>query len=292
MKSYVRLLCLLLGFIGCSKTGPLLNPADIQELSALPTVLTESSGLEMTADGTFWSHNDHNGKAELYGLDAKGELKITLKIKNATNSDWEDLAIDDAGNLLIGDFGNNNNDRRDLKIYKIAPPPIGPLTAEIVAEKIEFGFPEQTKFPPAQQDWHFDTEAMFARDGWIYLLTKDRSKPFAGKTRLYRLPNAAGVHTAEFLAEFFTDKDEKKGQITSADLSPGGSILAILSNQRLYLFNGFSGHDFFSGTLELSDFPINRQMEGLVFQDSCIIFLTNEAKPGAPGMLYEVRICN
>lgn len=292
MKGIALLLGLLFWSAACSKTDPLLNPAALQEVAVLPNVLVESSGLEMTADGVFWSHNDRNGKAALYGFDASGALKTTLKITNATNTDWEDIASDEVGNLYIGDFGNNDNDRRDLKIYKIPPPGTGQANLESLAETIEFSYPEQTAFPPPEKDWHFDTEAMFAHGGWIYLFTKDRSKPFAGKTRLYRLPDAPGTYQAEFLAAFFTDGDKTKGQITAADISPDGTALALLTNARLYFFKSFLGNDFFSGTLEKSDLPLSRQMEGLVFRDSCTLFLTNEAKSGEPGMLYEVRICN
>jgi hypothetical protein len=284
----------MLGFLlwssACSKTEHLLNPAEYREVATLPSVLTESSGLEMTAGEIFWSHNDRNGKAEIYGFEATGVLKTTLKITNATNTDWEDIACDEAGNIYIGDFGNNDNERQNLRIYKIAPPPSGQANFEMLAEKIEFSYPEQTEYPPPKQDWHFDTESLFVNGGWIYLLTKDRSKPFAGKTKLYRLLDLAGTQQAEFLAEFFTDKDEKKGQITAADISPDGSTLALLSNQRLYLFKDFVGNYFFSGTLEKSDLPLHRQMEGLVFRDSCTLFLTNEAKPGQPGMLHEIKI--
>ncbi|MFN0175398.1 MAG: hypothetical protein ACKVU0_12165 [Saprospiraceae bacterium] len=292
MKNILPMFCLLVWLIGCSKTGPLLNPVEQREVAALPVMLTESSGLEMTPGDIYWSHNDRNGKAELYGFDAFGLLKTTLKITNASNNDWEDIATDSVGNIYIGDFGNNDNDRRDLVIYKIATPLNGQTTVVVPAEKIEFNYPEQTEFPPPEKNWHFDTEAMFAFGGWLYLLTKDRSKPFAGKTRLYRLPDASGNYQAEFLAEFFTDKDKAKGQITAADLSPDGSVLAVLSNRRLYLFKDFFGNDYFSGTLEKSDLPLSRQMEGLVFQDNCTVFLTNEAKPGEPGKLYEVKICN
>ena len=292
MKGIVALLGFLLWSGSCSKTDTLLNPAYLRSMATLPNVLNESSGLERTTDGLFWSFNDRNGKAELYGFDTSGILKSTLRITNATNIDWEGIACDEAGNLFVGDFGNNDNDRRDLSIYKIAMPTFEQQTINLPAGKIEFYFPEQTEFPPPEKEWQFDIEAMFARGGWLYLLTKDRSKPFVGKTRLYRLPDSPGNYQAVFLAEFITNRDESKGQITAADISPDGSILVLLTNKRLYLFKDFLDNDFFSGTPEQRDLPINRQMEGLVIQDSCTIFLTNEKKDGESGMLYEAKICN
>ncbi len=294
MKSTALVFTAILLLASCQKQETLLTETpgfSLEEIAALPAVLTESSGLEMTGDDLFWSFNDKNGQAELYGFSASGELKTTLAIPNASNKDWEDMAQDEPGNLYVGDFGNNENDRQNLKIYKLPPPETGQSNISGTAEKIEFSYPDQTAFPPPESGWHFDTEAMFAYGGWLYLLTKDRSKPFAGKTRLYRLPDAPGTHEAEFLVEFFTDKSEVKGQITSADISPDGSVLALLSNEMLYIFRDFSGNDFFSGTPERNELPLKRQMEGVVFLDNCMLYLTNEAKSGEPAMLYRVKIC-
>ena len=42
----------------------------------------------------------------------------TIKIDNAKNDDWEELAEDDEF-IYIGDFGNNNGKRKNLCIYII-----------------------------------------------------------------------------------------------------------------------------------------------------------------------------
>jgi len=156
-------------------------------LAALPNVLTESSGIEITEIGWFWSFNDGGGRPELYAFDRSGNLKSTLKISNATNVDWEDITQDSLGNLFIGDFGNNNNGRTDLKIYKIVAPVFGSPSLEQSAEIIQFNFEDQTGFPPPQIELQFDAEAMFANKSWLYILTKDRSKPFESITKLYRI---------------------------------------------------------------------------------------------------------
>jgi hypothetical protein len=45
------------------------------------------------------------------------QLKNTNDCKY-NNIDWEDTK-DKNGNLYVGDFGNNDNERKDLCIYKI-----------------------------------------------------------------------------------------------------------------------------------------------------------------------------
>jgi sugar lactone lactonase YvrE len=84
-------------------------------INNLPSVLNESSGLERDAEGNFWSHNDSGGDPELYHFSEDGTLLHTLRISNGENIDWEDIALTSDGRLLIGDFGNNSNDREDSR---------------------------------------------------------------------------------------------------------------------------------------------------------------------------------
>ena len=44
-----------------------------------------------------------------------------LPVPGVRQVDWESLAQDPQGVLYIGDCGNNNNDRRDLTIYRFDP---------------------------------------------------------------------------------------------------------------------------------------------------------------------------
>jgi sugar lactone lactonase YvrE len=53
-----------------------------------------------------------------------------------TNIDWEDITKDKDGNLYVGDFGNNDNERKDLCIYKI--------DKKSLTTKVPF---QPTKFP-------------------------------------------------------------------------------------------------------------------------------------------------
>lgn len=84
----------------------------------LPDQVKETSGL-LFFKGKIITHNDSGDSANLYELDSlNGNLLRTINITNATNVDWEDIAEDNT-HIYIGDFGNNNGNRTDLKIYKI-----------------------------------------------------------------------------------------------------------------------------------------------------------------------------
>ncbi len=261
-------------------------------LAKLPRVLKESSGIEIAASGGFWSFNDSKGEAALYRFDTLGNMQQTLEIVNASNVDWEDITKDKEGSLYISDTGNNKNDRKDLTIYKISELGKGSRNNKAIAEKIQYRFPEQTEFPPPRNECFFDVEGIFTKETYLYLLTRDRSKPFVGKTRLYRLPNVPGEYILEYLDEFMTDKDKKLGKVTSADLSPNGSTLAILSYGLIWLFKDFHGDDFFAGNVTQIEMPMQWEWEGLVFKDDCTLYLTKEKGSKRPPLLFRMALCN
>lgn len=295
MKKLTFSLLTILCIFSCKKesTTPLLQVGSFQfsETTTLPTIINESSGLEMATNGNFWSFNDRNGAPDLYQFDTTGMLTRVLNISNATNVDWEDMTKDAAGNIYVGDFGNNDNDRQDLVIYKIASTDVSGNSNSVTATKIEFSYPEQTAFPPADNEAFFDVESMFSKGEFLYLLTRDRSDPFIGKTSLYRLPNTPGTYEATFVVDFFTNTNKDKGQITAADLSPDGKTLAMISKEKMWLFQNISGDDFFAGEVLNLDLPIQLDMEGAIFADDCTLYLSNEDKPSKPAILYKIAIC-
>jgi len=93
---------------------------EIRTIAALPSSIEESSGLVFYNDSIFITHNDSGDKPIIYFINVKGKLIHQVLIENANNVDWEDICSDGKGYLYIGDIGNNKNDRRDLKIYKVA----------------------------------------------------------------------------------------------------------------------------------------------------------------------------
>ena len=293
MNRPICILILIVSLFGCKKDSEnLLKVGNFQftNITNLPDVIDESSGLENANSENFWSFNDRNGTPDLYQFDASGTVNRVLNISNATNVDWEDITQDDAGNLYVGDFGNNDNDRKDLLIYKIDKNDKN--SNSVVATKIEFSFPNQTAFPPPDSEHFFDVESMFSKDEFLYLMTRDRSKPFIGKTSLYRLPNVEGTYEATFIKEFYTDAKKDKGQITAADLSPDGKTLAMVSKEQIWLFQNIINDDFLGGEMLKLELPIQVDMEGLVFQNNCTIYLSNEDKPSNPSILYQIKICN
>ncbi len=88
--------------------------------------IKESSGVVASRrfPNVFWTHNDGGGpkKQVLYAIDRQGKTLASFPVTGATFHDWEDIAIDDAGHLYLGDIGNNDSKRDTLAVYEIDEP--------------------------------------------------------------------------------------------------------------------------------------------------------------------------
>lgn len=240
----------------------------------LPKKINESSGL-LNIDNRLWTFNDSGGRAELYQISPKdGHIIKTVKIKNARNKDWEDIAYDDTY-IYIGDIGNNRGNRKDLKVYKI---PRAALRTQksVRAEIISFSFSDQKTFKSHPQKNNYDCEAMVAYHGKLYLFSKNWLNQ---KTRLYELSTQAGKHQAKYLTTFDID-----GMVTGASLNKEMGILLLttyssLLNVDVWAFTNYKGHNFFNGDqkkLKLST-PLSGQIEGVTFNGNYQAYLSSEA---------------
>lgn len=247
----------------------------LRTLANLPGKLSETSGLEVTSNDTLWSHNDSGGDPVLYAIDTNGTILDSTRLSNGLNRDWEELAQDPSGNVYIGDFGNNGNGRRDLVIYKLAADSLGEgLSA---AGTIRFNYPDQPAFPPVPARLHYDMEAMVAFDDSLYLFSKNRTDPYDGYTRLYRLPTDTGTYQAELIDSFNTGPGPKEfAWVTAADIRPDGKQLALLSSNKVYLFSCYPGRQFFKGAFKTLSITFS-QKEALCWADTGRIFVTDEA---------------
>ena len=252
--------------------------------------LGEISGLAKSSDGTFyWVHNDSGDSARLFAIDAEGNVIgpswMNLgaddwpghTIDNAWHFDWESIAAYE-GDLYIADVGNNGNARRDLGIYRLAEPNPRAVTKARAQGLLEVVYPDQAKFPAEQ--WHFDCEAIFVDDGFVYLITKHRE---AGRidvleagAKLYRVSAVRFAADAELIGSY--------GGITSAtgaDLSPDGNTLAVSSYTALWLFDRpAEGDNWFAGPARKLDIDprVTKQLEAIAWEDERSLLLINEQR--------------
>ncbi len=256
----------------------------------VPYEVSESSGMVMTTPGKIWSHNDSGGKNELYCIDFSGHVLKTLVISNATNVDWEELAADNQKRVYIGDFGNNNNVRKDLVIYRIPDPEtISGNTVE--AEAIFFSFEDQLAFPPPASERNFDVEAMVWKSDSLFLFTKDRSSPLTGYTKMYKIPSTPGTHVAKYAGKYYMGNTTTAARVTSADLDPVSGDLALLVQERMIVFRNYPGNRFFDGKVTEYPFvPTPGQVEALFFSGAKTLYMTEEIASVENGNLYELTL--
>ncbi|MEA5139982.1 hypothetical protein [Arcicella rigui] len=235
----------------------------ITKIAQMPPVVNESSGLVATAkDTTFWTHNDSGGKAEIYEVDKTGQLLSVLRFPTIKNEDWEEITRDKDGYLYIGDFGNNQNTRRELIIQKV-----NEKTATLL-EPIRFHYADQEKFPPEDIDKNFDCEAFFAKGDSLYLFSKNRGNNLV---KLYAVPKYSGNYA-------LLPKDQIKisTMVTGAAISPDEKTFALVTYGQVLFFGVENQEINFRHPKKCYKFIYN-QTEAITFLDNKHLLISNEA---------------
>ena len=268
----------------------------VHELFKMKTVtvdpkLKEISGIEFDKYKRLWAINDSGDGPILYMLNKDGSIEREVTVTNAKNVDWEDMTQNSFGHFFLGDFGNNDNKRRWLTIYKIENP-IDIKTDTTEAEIIKFTYPEMGKGKVKPKDKNYDLEAFVEYKRNLYLFTKNRTKPFDGITKLYKVGDHAANFDAQLIGEFKTCTTlEKLCWITSAAISPDRTKLVLLDSTSLWVFENFEGDNFFSGDVSRIDLGVVTQKEAVTFyDDNTLVFTDEEYKGLFGGNIYEVKL--
>lgn len=265
------------------------SQGELTYITKLPKKLAENSGIVSFNDSTAWFIEDSGNSDNIYKTDFKGNIIQQFDIKNEKNNDWEDLTKDKSNHAYIGDFGNNHNKRENLVIYKL-PNLETEKGDKVNVEKIEFNYPEQKDFPPKKEHLVFDAEAFFHASGYLYIFTKNRAHPFTGETSIYRVPDQKGSYEAELLGKLFINDDWDTGQVTSADISPDGKTIVLLTNGKLYTFTNFTLENLAEATKTEIDLGVRTQLESVCFINDTQLLLSDEERGDTGRNLYSYQI--
>ncbi|MBI1836529.1 MAG: hypothetical protein HYR91_04620 [Flavobacteriia bacterium] len=278
MKFLFLLFLVLLNFVNLQ--------AQKKMVGTLPSKLKEISGLAFLNDSILVAHNDGGHDPELFFLNLLGEKIHKVTVENAENKDWEDITIDSKGFIYIGDIGNNNNNRKDLCIYKVNSKDI--LKKEIVkAEKISFTYPDQKEFPPSDDKLHFDAEGMAFYKDSLYIFTKCRAEPFDGKTFTYTVPSKSGTYVAFKGIEYVLGKGGWwKDAITGLEIK--NDKCYILTYNRLIIYS-FS-HKKLEFIQEIMLGKISQKESVAVNSKGAIYVADEKHKVLGGGNLYKITI--
>lgn len=265
MDSRLTVLSILLPFV-------FLN-AQVSTLlvGTLPEDVPESSGL-IFYNNRLITHNDSGNLPRLYEMDTLSSQVIrTIRIDNATNIDWEDITQDDTY-IYIGDFGNNNGDRQDLRIYRITKSEFDMFNA-VSAETINFSYEDQIDFSEVpNSDW--DAEALIDFNDELFIFTKQWQ---TNGTVVYSVPKVPGSYSAKNRGFY-----NISGLVTGATYNKSSKVMMLLGySPQLQPFivriddpsTGF----FFNGTEEKLDLGIGfSQVEGITYSDFKTYYISSE----------------
>lgn len=260
----------------------------LTQLSRLPKQLKEISGIAFR-DNLIYCIEDSGNENKISVIDTLGTINHSIILNNATNVDWEDITFDSKGNLYVGDFGNNNNDRKDLVIYKIDESKLNSDNVTIDT-KISFDYPEQIEFPPSKKKLMFDVEAFFEYQNYFYLFTKNRSKNFDGTSYIYKIPNSNGHHHAKLIQEIKLCSDAQNCAITSATINNDGTKYVLLSHSKIWIFENFKKDSITNSSIKELDLNHFSQKEAVCFGDNFSLLIADEKAKKKGGNLYKFNL--
>lgn len=191
---------------------------------------TELSGLTLSRSqaGVLWTHNDSGDSARLLALSSDGRLRAELAVPNATNFDWEEIAIGRAGDggdaLYIGDIGDNLAQRPQITVYVVREPRLAgrPATGQTTpARPIVLRYPDGAR----------DAEALLVdpHDGALVVVTKS----YRGRARVYSSRPRARAGRLRLAATLSLGDSEA---VTAGGISGDGRTIALRSYGSFYVW--------------------------------------------------------
>ena len=266
----------------------------LEYYTTLPQLLEENSGISISQDAKrLYLINDSGAGPTLFSMDLESQKIIQdITLSNAKNVDWEDLAS--FGNtIFVGDFGNNDNKRKDQTIYWVDNfEQIGESSYTAFAKTTTFIFEDQKKYPPKKKHHNFDVEAFFVYQSHFYLFTRNRipQKDFDGTTKVYKIPMKEGAQKAILIDQFKTCSDREDCQITSAAIHQQTGKIALLSYNKVWILENYKGDHFFSGDIKKIKLGHTSQKESVTFKDQNTLFISEESSSKKQGNLYTLDL--
>ena len=168
-----------------------------------------------------FTHNDSGDSARIFALRADGRLIGSIRVPDAVNVDWEDIALgpgrDGRTALYLGDIGDNARRRAGIDVYRVPEPEVrqGAPAATAPAERLALRYPGGPR----------DAEALLVdpRGGDLYVVTKrldGRSEVFRARAPL-PFGGTAALEPAGALRLGLTSA------VTGGDVSAAGDAIVL-----------------------------------------------------------------
>ena len=271
--------------------------------------LTEVSGMAASRlrNDRLWVINDSHNGPYLYAIGTTGNHLGRVKLKNAPNVDWEDLASfrwQGEAYLLVADFGDNRAIRKNCILYVLHEPKVNEL---MQTDSASVDWAWRIKFTYEDGPRDSESVAVDPKHKKILIVTKRKWPPQLYELRLDMLSEDR-VHVARRLTTIDhipepsaedIDKDPRFGrfasQPTAMDLSPIRRWAVVLSYKNAYLFSVHPEADWqtvFQQVPQTVELPRLRQAEAINFSaDNTALFVTSEQRPSPLLRLNRIPEC-
>lgn len=193
--------------------------------------LNELSGI-VALDSGLWAHNDSGDEARVFRLDEAGATRAVVRLEGVQAFDWEDMtgAGPAAGELFVGDIGDNEGIRNEVTVLRFAvpePPPVGEVT--IPAGDIQT---ITLRYPDGPRDAETLLVDPATRDIVIV------HKRFGGASEVYQAPEADWADgEAELERIGIVDVgDTPLDATTAGDVGADGQVVALRTYAAVLVF--------------------------------------------------------
>lgn len=235
-----------------------------------------------------WMLNDGGNTPVLYAVSPRGRMLARYRVDGVTNTDWEDLSafeLDGKRYLLIADTGDNGGLRRTLQLHVVEEP------RTLDGGTLKPAWSVAFRWPDGARDCEAVTVDPLARQ--VLLVTKKRhpAELFALPLRAQgkrlvarRLGTLAGIpQPTREERKANHSRARVKGLVTSADLSPDGRRLAVMTYMYLAVYTRKPGEPWASAVArapQLNELPWIPQAEAVAWSTSGRgLFATGEFSP-------------
>ena len=204
--------------------------------------VNEASGLAVSSksDDFLWTLNDSGGTPEIHLLNTDGTDRGKVRISNANNIDWEDIAsfaLDGKSYLIIADTGDNNAARKSCTLHILLEPNL-PAAGQKLEGAVAAAWHIDFTYEGGPRDC--ESVAVDPVRGKIILISKRTQPPEVYELPL-RAPEKRGVLVLKKIGQ--TNVDSPAGalipfgnQPVGLDISEDRSLAAIVTYYGVFLF--------------------------------------------------------
>lgn len=257
--------------------------------------IKESSGLTASeCQDVLWTHNDAGSDAFIFGMSTEGKHLGTWRVEGARNTDWESIASvkEPSGKcfLVIGDIGDNAEDRPELEIYRIPEPAISAETSRSTSANPLRTEPAQSmKYTYPNGSNNAETILVHPQTGDIYVVTKKRNGP-AGVYKIKPAFGTAAAVKSEKVADVSVPS-KPEGLLTGGSISPDGKRVMLCDLKGGYEFvlsdAGASPDAIWAQKPLAVDLGDRKQGEGVSYGRDGLSLYASSEKKNAPLFLIK-----